>query len=245
MAGPRLNHGSVFQGASDDSDRYLSCPVQLQYPGAFPGCRAGGHYIVHQYDVFPCQIGRAGKSTAYVAAPLARREFGLRRGGPLTDKAVCEQGQLQPTGGGTGDLAGLVEAALAQARRMQGHRNEVLIIGMQMPCKVFSQPVGNGYPVLVFERMNDAIDRKLIEPHRQRPLKRRRILEAGATALPVRGWFGTLRAGMARKLGEFGGAPGTQQTAACILAAKQAAGGQQRVVHAPRKMSYGGCQCLR
>jgi hypothetical protein len=114
----------VFQGAGGDEQCDNASAMQAQDAGAFIGRGAGGHDIVDQHDVASGQVALAGKGTAYVALPFAWQHFGLGARWPLPVQQIQLVVQARPAGDAAGNLAGLVEAPLAQALRMQGHRQQ-------------------------------------------------------------------------------------------------------------------------
>ncbi len=129
---------------------------------------------------------------------------------------------------GAGDLGRLVEAAFAQAIRVQGQRQQQVVAGGgDDPGEAFAEPGGERQLVAVLERLDQAVDGEFVAEQRERAGKGGRVLEAGAAALAVRGRLAALRAARGRQRRQVGGAGGTEEGGAAVATAQQATARQQ------------------
>lgn len=106
----------------------------------------------------------------------------------------------------TGDFGGVVEAALPDAYRMQGHGNHA--IRHRCSFRGAGQPLAqrrcDGKLAMVFQAGNQSVERKDITQRRNGTVERRRAFEAGAAGLSLGRGRGALRALWLRVPGQIG-----------------------------------------
>lgn len=174
-----------------------------------------------------------GERAAQVASAFAGIETGLRGGRARASQQIEIERNVERAGQRPGQLEGLVEAALAQARGVQGHANEALRKRQQrLPPggldKEFGQDAAGGQVPAELEAGFEQVERMAIAERRPGPAERRFAAQAFAALCRRMGQGqGTARAagGVARQVGL---AAGAEVASRCTdAAAKEAARWQQ------------------
>lgn len=213
----------MLQGACRNDDRYVGGTMYFEDAGALiDGC-AGGHHVIDQQYLSPAQVSATFKCPPDILVAFFRWQIGLPWGWPVTPYAAAVDGQIEVISDDPGNFHRLVEAAFAQAVRVQGQRDDELMLSRDPLGQSAAQPVGDGQLMAVLERVNDAVNREIITKSGNRPVEVRRLLQAGATTLAVGRLNPALRATGRWRCWEIGRAIRAEQATLAIVSAEQAA----------------------
>ena len=204
--------------------RHFACAGPLQRCSQFVEAGAGRHHVVDQRDVLPLYVSRTGKCATQITAPCIVFQSHLgRRVADALATAEIERKSL-PGRNVTGDFGGVVETALPDACRMQGHGNHAIWdrCSFRGPGQPLAQRRCDGKLAMVFQARNQSVERKDIAQRRNGTVERRRAFEAGPAGLSQGRGRGALRTLWLRVPGQIGQAGGTYMPSARRVATQQA-----------------------
>ena len=213
----------MLQGACRNDDRDVGCAVDFEDAGAFIHGSAAGHHVIDQQYLSPAQVSAAFKSAPDVFVTLLEGQIGLSRRRPVTKKTAAVNRQIEAISNDLGNFRRLIETAFAQAIRVQGQRDDELVLSNDPLGQTATQPAGDGQLMTVFERVNDTVNREIITKSGKRSIEVWCILQAGATAFAMRRLDTALQAAGGRERREVGRAVRAEQAILAIGATEQAA----------------------
>lgn len=184
----------MLQGACRNDDRDVRGAVDFEDAGALIHGSAAGHHVVDQQYLSPAQVRAAFKGAPDVFVAFLEWQIGLPRSRPVTKKTATVNRQIEAISNDSGNFRRLIETAFAQAIRVQGQRDDKLMVSNDPLGQPTAQPAGDGQLMTVFERVNDAVNREVITKSGNRSIEVWCILQAGATAFAMRRLDTALRA---------------------------------------------------
>lgn len=183
---------------------HLACPCLAQGARQLIDRCATGHDIVHHGDMLSLQIHSADKCLAHVFPPLLPRQRRLRQRVAHTLASPLQQRNFQLVRNPARQLQRLVEAAFAQARRVQRHGHDAVRAGLdalhQPACQLRCQQ----QLFVELQRPDQRIHRKGIGKYCHRAVKSRRMAKATPANRAIRRGQGAHRAVRCPEIGQGG-----------------------------------------
>lgn len=181
------------------------------------------------------QVILAVKSTTNVLDPFAPRQAGLRRGVVLAQTVTGIDRPAKATVQRSGDFECLVETTFTEPQWMERKRHDAVegrrgITG-KTPCflllfdgmrKLFAEIGAQCQAVLIFERLNELIQWKVIAECGDDRIEMWRVGETASAALPGKSGQGALRAAPLRQARQIASTVGADDFVAAGGAAQQA-----------------------
>lgn len=220
-------------GAADGPNLDLRRAADPQHPRAFGDRAAGGHHIVDQGNSRSVQRSPERERPQRVGQSAARVELGLRGSVAHPPQSGGDERYPEVAGRGAGQFQGLIEAALAQAQRVQRDRHDAVRRGIaafgQGGGKQFAQQPGMAQPAVEFELAEQEVYRRLVAKRREGAVESLNPGPAGiaGSGPAIRQWQGAVwaRGEIAR---QGGGATGAQIAPRRPDGSTQQAGGRQQ-----------------